>query len=75
MDGCDVSCAKTILGYAEIPMKGYLVLTGLGIEKNRDFIVKKEEVRKVKEAIRKACSESAWLSAGAGPTTCCGCVN
>ena len=59
VDGCDVGCAKAILGHAEIPMKGYLVLTGLGIEKNKDFILKKEEVQKVKEAIRKACSESA----------------
>ena len=59
VDGCDVGCAKAILGHAEIPMKGYLVLTGLGIEKNKDFILKKEEVQKVKEAIRKACSKSA----------------
>ena len=59
VDGCDVGCAKAILGHAEIPMKGYLVLTGLGIEKNKDFTLKKEEVQKVKEAIRKACSESA----------------
>ena len=59
VDGCDVGCAKAILGHAEIPMKGYLVLTGLGIEKNKDFTLKKEEVQKVKEAFRKACSESA----------------
>ena len=59
IDGCDVGCAKAILGHAEIPMKGYLVLTGLGIEKNKDFILKKDEVQKVKEPIRKACSESA----------------
>ena len=59
IDGCETGCAKAILGHAEIPMKGYLVLTGLGIEKNKDFTLKKEEVQKVKEAIRKACSESA----------------
>ena len=59
VDGRDVGCTKAILGHAEIPVKGHLVLPGLGIEKNKDFILKKDEVQKVKEAIRKACSESA----------------
>jgi uncharacterized metal-binding protein len=58
VDGRDVGCTKAILGHAEIPVKGHLVLPGLGIEKNKDFILKKDEVQKVKEAIRKACSES-----------------
>lgn len=72
IDGCEIGCAKAILEHTEIPIKQYLVLTGLGIEKNKEFNVKKEEIRKVKEAIRKACRESAQPSAGAGATTCCG---
>ena len=40
-------------------MKAYLAVTGLGIEKNKNFTLKKDEVQKVKDAIRKACSESA----------------
>ena len=59
IDGCETDCTKATLGHAEVPVKGYLVLTGLGIEKNKDFILKKDEAQKVKDAIRKACSESA----------------
>lgn len=59
IDGCETGCAKATLEHAEVAMKGYLVVTGLGIEKNKNFTLKKEEVQKVKDAIRKACSESA----------------
>ena len=37
IDGCPVGCARAILEHAEVPLKGYLVLTELGIEKNKDF--------------------------------------
>ena len=59
IDGCETDCTKATLEHAEVPVKGYLVLTGLGIEKNKDFILKKDEVQKVKDATRKQCSESA----------------
>jgi uncharacterized metal-binding protein len=59
LTGAKQACAKATLEHAEVPVKGYLVLTGLGIEKNKDFTLKKDEVQKVKDAIRKACSESA----------------
>lgn len=55
IDGCSLGCAKAILEHAEIPIKRYLVLTDLGIEKNKDFKLRKEEVQKVKEAIKEAC--------------------
>jgi uncharacterized metal-binding protein len=59
IDGCETGCAKTTLEHAEVAMKGYLVVTGLGIEKNKNFTLTRDEVQKVKDAIRKACSESA----------------
>lgn len=59
IDGCETGCAKATLEHAEVPMKAYLAVTGLGIEKNKNFTLKKDEVQKVKDAIRKACSESA----------------
>lgn len=55
IDGCEVGCAKAILDHAEIPTKNYLLLTDLGIEKNKDFNLKTEDIQKVKSAIRSAC--------------------
>lgn len=56
IDGCEIGCAKAVLEHAEIPAKNYLVLTELGIEKNKDFKLKKEDIQRVKEAIRSACN-------------------
>jgi len=58
IDGCETGCAKGTLEHAKVPMRAYLAVTGLGIEKNKNFTLKKDEVQKVKDAIRKACSES-----------------
>jgi uncharacterized metal-binding protein len=55
IDGCEVGCAKAILEHAEIPTKNYLVLTDLGIEKNKDFNLKEEDIQKVKAAIKSVC--------------------
>jgi len=55
IDGCTTCCSKTILEHAEVPIKSYLVLTDLGIEKNKDFKLKREDLNKVKEAVREAC--------------------
>ena len=52
IDGCEVGCAKAILDHAEIPAKNYLVLTELGIEKNKNFNLKNEDIQKVKAAVR-----------------------
>jgi len=59
IDGCPVACAKAILEHAEIPLKGYLVLTELGIEKNKDFKLGREEIEKVKAAAKEAAGEGA----------------
>ena len=71
IDGCDVGCAKAILEHAEVPMKHYLVLTDLGIEKNKEFELKREEIDQVKEAVRKVCREPFQPGAEAGPASCC----
>jgi len=55
IDGCEVGCAKAILDHAEIPTKNYLVLTEFGIEKNKDFNLKADDIQKVKAAVRSAC--------------------
>lgn len=55
LDGCEVGCAKAILDHAGIPVNNYMVLTELGIEKNKDLNLKSEDIRKVKAAVRSAC--------------------
>ena len=55
IDGCEVGCAKAILDHAEIPTKNYLVLTEFGIEKNKDFNLKAEDIQKVKAAVKSVC--------------------
>ena len=55
IDGCELGCTKAILEHAEIPTKNYLVLTELGIKKNKDFNLKDEDIKKVKAAIKSVC--------------------
>lgn len=73
IDGCSLGCAKAILEHAEIPIKSYLVLTDLGIEKNKDLKLRKEEVQKIKESIKEACGgEQPVLPMGeTGSCSCC----
>lgn len=54
IDGCSIGCAKASLEKAGVPLKGYLVLTDLGIEKNKDLNLKPEDIANVKEAVIKA---------------------
>jgi uncharacterized metal-binding protein len=58
IDGCSVGCARACLENAQIPLKTYLVLTDLGIEKNKDLNLKAEDVQKATEAAREALSRS-----------------
>lgn len=74
LDGCPVGCAKAILEQAKVPMKNYLVITELGIEKNKNFSLKAEDIAKVKTAVFNTCGVK---PAGLSPLplktgTCCG---
>ncbi|MGB8992080.1 MAG: putative zinc-binding protein [Desulfobaccales bacterium] len=74
IDGCEVGCAKGVLEHAEVRLQAYLVVTDLGIEKNKDMNLKRDEIDRVKEAVRR-------LQADAGEqarpevtgTATCGC--
>lgn len=57
IDGCDVGCSRGILAQAEVPMKNYLVLTDMGIEKNKNLALDPQEVAKVKQAARDKINE------------------
>ncbi|GAB6037039.1 putative zinc-binding protein [Fundidesulfovibrio butyratiphilus] len=58
LDGCPVGCAKGIMEGAEIPMKHYIQLADLGIEKVKDraLVLDPEALEKVKQAIKAAVS-------------------
>jgi len=53
IDGCATCCSKAILEHAEVPIKSYLILTDLGIEKNKNFKLVAGEIALVKAAIKK----------------------
>ena len=75
IDGCEVGCAKTILKNADIPNFSYIVLTNLGIEKNKNFNLSAEDVKKVMEAVRAACvaqPPAAKIHASPAKGGCCG---
>ena len=73
IDGCSIGCAKAILSKGDVPLKAYLVVTDLGIEKNHDFNLKVEDLRKVKEAVKKSCagSLSKQTADGIAEASCC----
>ena len=52
IDGCSVGCAKKILEHAEIPLKDYLVISDLGIEKVANTDLTRAEIEKAKAAVR-----------------------
>jgi uncharacterized metal-binding protein len=72
IDGCPVACAKKILEHADVPLKAYVAITDLGIEKNPDTNLKREEVEKVKNAVKETCNQTQadWAEYGCGPTGC-----
>jgi uncharacterized metal-binding protein len=52
IDGCQVGCARAILEQAQVPLKNYVVLTDLGIEKNKNYDLQQEDIVAVKNAAR-----------------------
>jgi len=66
IDGCPVRCAKEILEHAEVPRRAYLVITDLGIDKNKDMNLKREEIDWVKQAVRRLQADSGEQAQGRG---------
>ncbi len=58
IDGCDLGCSKAIFDHIETAPKQYLVLTGLGIEKNKDFNLQRQDIDQVKEAVKASCQKA-----------------
>jgi len=74
IDGCPVGCAKAILEQANVPLENYIVVTELGIEKNKDFNLKPEDIQAVRNAVKAVCSGEGQEAAAAEGVTgpCCG---
>ncbi len=73
IDGCEVGCAKGVLEQAEVPLRGYLVITALGIDKNKDLNLKREEIDQVKEAVRRLQGDAGEPARPAATGVTCGC--
>jgi len=52
IDGCSMGCGKGIMEQSEVLLKNYLVLTDIGIEKNKNFNLTRDDIEKVKQAVR-----------------------
>jgi uncharacterized metal-binding protein len=52
IDGCPLGCARAALEGAGVPVREYLVITDLGIEKNKVFDLKQQDILAVKEAVK-----------------------
>ena len=74
IDGCRVGCGKALLEHAAVPLRRYLVVTDLGIEKNKEFTLSRDQVARVKSAIKGACAEIMpdGVCNAAGSPACCG---
>ena len=74
IDGCDLACGKATLEGAGVPLKNYLVVTDLGIEKNKDFDLKPEELEMVKHAVKLSFKTPVKVSVGRplSPSACPG---
>ena len=73
IDGCQVGCAKAILDQAGIVAKNYIVLTdNPGIEKNKEFGLKREEIEQVKSTV-KGLPLAEGVPAVSGSGGCCSC--
>lgn len=55
IDGCPIGCAKKILANNGIENAKYLLLTELGIEKDKNLDPLPNELAKVKKAVRQMC--------------------
>lgn len=75
IDGCSVGCAKAILKNAGVTNYNHVVLTDLGIEKNKNFSLNAEDVRQVKQAVQAACNglqPAAVINTAPAKGGCCG---
>src|SRR4030042_6103605 len=62
IDGCEIGCAKAALDHAQVPTKSYIVLPGVGVRKNKEFVLKEAEIDKVKKECRRIFNKAAPMA-------------
>lgn len=72
IDGCPVGCAKAILEQAKVPLKNHIVITELGIEKNKNLGLKAEDITRVKSAVFDTCGIKPGAALAPKTASCCG---
>jgi uncharacterized metal-binding protein len=55
IDGCSIGCGKLMFEQAEVPLKKYLVLTELGIEKAVGAEIHQTDLELARKAVRDLC--------------------
>ncbi len=55
IDGCEVACGKKTLEREGVPVDKYVVVTDLGIIKNKDFALRSDDVTRVKQEVCRSC--------------------
>ena len=55
IDGCEIGCSKAILEHADITLKNYLVISEMGIEKNKNLKLNPADIDRVKQAVKEVC--------------------
>lgn len=55
IDGCEVGCGKKALEREGVPVHKYVVITDLGIIKNKDFALRSEDISRVKQEVCRIC--------------------
>ncbi len=73
IDGCDIGCGKAAFEHAKVPLVNYLVVTELGIDKNKDFNLNNEDIQKVKDAVRETCRRNRPVVLQDNSDGCCCC--
>lgn len=73
IDGCPTGCTKAVLEHIEVPVKNHIAVTELGFEKTRDLNVRREDIQKVKEAVRELLTKEHAQTSGTEPASCCCC--
>lgn len=55
IDGCEVGCGKKALEREGVPLQEYLIITEMGLTKNKDLQLKAEDIARVKEEVCRIC--------------------
>ena len=58
IDGCEVACGKKALEREDISAQNHVVITELGISKNKEFALPSEDISRVKQEVCRICGIS-----------------